>query len=96
MAGRRAVSQDAVLADDPIAGNQRRGGPAGDRPGVAEELQGGQLGGDRQRPGGRCGACAAAAAPAPPDMASAASAPIATDVLNCMEKSSSECQRLLE
>jgi len=38
-----AVLQDAVLADDPVAGHKRRGGESGDRPGGGEEPDGGQL-----------------------------------------------------
>src|SRR5262245_16110263 len=35
-AGRAAALQDAVLANDAVAGHQRRGGPPFDRPGIAE------------------------------------------------------------
>ena len=43
MAGRNAALQQAVLADDSVAGRQRRGGEPGDRPGAGEELQRGPL-----------------------------------------------------
>jgi hypothetical protein len=59
LAHRAAVLQDAVLADDPVAGHQRVGlGRERDGPAVAEELQRGRLQDDGQVPGGgRARAC---------------------------------------
>src|SRR5690242_2133177 len=52
VAGGPAVLQDAVLADDPVAGHQRLGGESGDGSGGGEELDGGQLAGEGQPTGG--------------------------------------------
>src|SRR5262245_7655698 len=55
VADRPTVLHDAVLADDAVAGRQRRGGEPGDRAGIAEELDRGQLA-DEGQPSGimRC------------------------------------------